>query len=130
MSAGGKTGGASFDEFAATMDPNVVLHQTPHLPWGGEYVGVEQYADWAAQMSACFEMVDVKNPVLSEVGDKAIVMCTLSTKARKTGETFEHPLVQDITVKEGKITDFTPYYWHVPDYVAAYEGRNTSQAKE
>lgn len=34
-----QAGGASFEEFAATMAPNVVLHQTPGLPWGGEYVG-------------------------------------------------------------------------------------------
>ena len=127
MEAGGKAGGASFDEFAATMHPTVVLHQTPDLPWGGEFIGVERYADWAAQMSDCFEMVDVKDPVFTETGDRVVVLCTLSTKTRKTGETFEHPMVQVITVKEGKITDFRPFYWHVPDYVAAQKGLNTSQ---
>ncbi len=130
MKAGGKAGGASFDEFAATMHPDVKLHQTPDLPWGGEYAGIEGFVDWATKMSDCFEIVDVRNPEFAEVGDRVTVLCTLSTKARKTGETFEHPMVQVITVKEGKIMDFRPFYWHVPDYIAAQKGLKTSQAKQ
>lgn len=122
MAAGGKSGGASFDEFAATLAADVVLHQSPDLPWGGEYVGVERYADWAAAMSECFEIVDVKDPEFTETGDRVVVLCTLSTKSRKTKETFEHPMVQVVTVENGKITDFRPFYWHVPDYVAAEKG--------
>ena len=122
MSAGGKAGGASFDGFAATLDPNVVLHQTPDLPWGGEYIGVKRYADWAAHMSDVFDRVDVQDVEFVETGDKVIVLCTLETRSRKTRETMRRPMVQIVTVKAGKIVDFRPFYWHVPDYVAAVEG--------
>ncbi|KAF7560756.1 hypothetical protein G7046_g3384 [Stylonectria norvegica] len=122
MTAGGKAGGASFDEFASTLSPDVVLHQTPDLPWGGEYRGVERYADWAAKMSDCFTSVDVQDAKFLENGDQVVVLCTLVTKARRNGETLRHPMVQVITVKDGKITDFRPFYWNVPDYVAAFSG--------
>ncbi len=101
----------------------VVLHQTPDLPWGGEFIGVERYADWAAQMSSVFEVVDVQDAEFVETAEKVIVLCTLVTKARLSGEVMRRPMVQVVTVKEGKIIDFRPFYWHVPDYVAAAEGR-------
>ncbi|VUC35941.1 unnamed protein product [Clonostachys rosea] len=130
MAAGGKAGGASFDDFASTMADDVVLHQTPDLPWGGEYLGVERYADWAAQMSDCFETVDVQDAKFIESDDQVVVLCTLETKARRTGEVIRHPMVQVITVKDGKITDFRPFYWHVPDYVSAQKGLKTSFSKQ
>ena len=34
MNAGGMEAGASFADMAATLDPDVVLHQSPDLPWG------------------------------------------------------------------------------------------------
>ena len=105
------------------MDDKVVLHQTPDLPWGGEFVGVERYADWAAHMSSVFEVVDVQDAEFVETADKVIVLCTLVTKAKLTGDTMRRPMVQVVTVKEGRIVDFRPFYWHVPDYRAAAEGR-------
>lgn len=128
MTAGGKAGGASFDEFASTMDPNMVLHQTSDLPWGGEYVGVERYADWAAQMSSVFESVDVQDAEFQVMGDKVIVCCNLTTTARQTKETMTRPMVQVVTVKHGKITDFRLFYWCVPDYVAAAAGRRSGSS--
>ena len=38
MNAGGARGGVDF-AMAATLDLAVVLHQTPDLPWGGEFHG-------------------------------------------------------------------------------------------
>lgn len=34
MNAGGATAGADFTAMAATLDPQVVLRQSPDLPWG------------------------------------------------------------------------------------------------
>lgn len=45
------TGTASFDEMRATLAPDVILHQSPDLPFGGEYVGHKRYEDWAI----CYE---------------------------------------------------------------------------
>ena len=55
MNAGGADAGASFADMAATLDPDVVLHQSPDLPWGGEFRGHAGYEDWARQMSRAFD---------------------------------------------------------------------------
>lgn len=130
MGAGGKAGGASFDEFAATMAHDVVLHQSPDLPWGGEYRGIEGFADWSVRMSDCFSSLDVQDATFFEKGDQVVVVNTLVTTARKTGETMRRPMVQVVTVRDGKIKEFRPFYWHVPDYVAAQNGQKSNPAAE
>lgn len=113
-------GGASFEEiFGPILAPDVALHQSPDLPWGGEYLGFERYKDWAAAMSAAFTSVDVQNAEFLETDDKVVVVCRLVTCSRMTSAVMDCPMVQVVTVKNGKITDFRPFYWNVPDYVAA-----------
>ena len=45
MNAGGADAGASFEHLADTLDPEVILHQSPDLPWGGEFHGHGGYED-------------------------------------------------------------------------------------
>ena len=110
---------SSFEELGATLADDVVLHQSPDLPWGGEYVGPGRYEEWARAMSAIFDRVDMQNPRFFEQGDTVIIAGTLVTRMRATGETMELPMAQVVTVKAGKITEFRPFYWNVPAYVEA-----------
>ena len=59
MRAKASGGEASFDGIAATLSPDVNLHQSPDLPFGGEYVGHQQYEQWAIAMSAIFDTLEV-----------------------------------------------------------------------
>ncbi len=111
--------GGSFAEFAATLSDDVVLHQSPDLLWGGEYVGPKRYEEWARAMSAVFDQVDMREPQFFEGGDTVVIVGMLATRLRATGETMELPMTQVVTVKEGRITDFRPFYWNVPAYVEA-----------
>ncbi|MGW6795717.1 nuclear transport factor 2 family protein [Streptomyces chartreusis] len=119
MSAGGAHAGASFDEMGATLDPNVVLHQSPDLPWGGDWVGYEGFKGWSIEMSRHWDIVDVQHPVFFENGDQVVVLCQLVTRSRQTGETLNQPMAQVVTVKNGRITEFRAFYWNVPQYSAA-----------
>jgi uncharacterized protein len=101
------------------MDENIVLHQTPDLLYGGEWVGREKVAECFAKMSSLYHNVDVQDPVFIENGDVVIVTCTLVTTSKTTKEVLKQPMVQVVTVKSGKITDFRPFYWNVPSYVAS-----------
>ena len=112
-------GGSSFAEFAATLADDVVLHQSPDLPWGGEFAGPKRYEEWARAMSAVFDQVDMRDPQFFEQDDTVVIVGTLATRARATGERMELPMTQVVTVREGKITDFRPFYWNVPAYIAA-----------
>ena len=101
----------------------MVLHQSPDLPWGGEYVGPKRYEEWAAAMNAAFDQVDMRDPRFFEQGDTVVIVGTLATRIRATREWMELPMTQVVTVKDGRITDFRPFYWNVPAYVAAARGR-------
>lgn len=122
MNAGGPGGGASFAAMADTLDPGVVLHQTPDLPWGGEFHGHAGYEDWARRMSDAFDRLEVRDARFFENGDTVVITCRLITRSRQTGETLDLPMAQVVRVRSGKIIEFRPFYWNVPQYRDATGG--------
>ena len=115
----GDTADAGFDAMAATLDPEVVLHQSPDLPWGGEYHGHEGYAEWARAMSAAFDQLQVREQRYFVEGDTVVIACRLITRARSTGKTLDLPMTQTVRVRGERILEFRPFYWNVPEYRAA-----------
>ena len=111
--------GASFAGVAATLDPNVVLHQSPDLPWGGEFHGHEGYEDWARQMSLAFDQLAVKDASSFADGDTVVITCRLVTRSRTTGEVLDMPMTQVVHLQGGRIVEFRPFYWNVPAYCDA-----------
>ena len=125
MAAGGAVAGASFDDMADTLDPAIKLYQSPDLPWGGEYTGHQGFRDWSIAMSSHFDVVDVQDARFFEQGDQVVIVCRLVTHAIATDETLDYPMVQVVTVRGNKITEFRPFYWNVPHYAAV--GRATAR---
>ena len=118
MNAGGGDAGASFTDMAATLDPDVVLHQSPDLPWGGEFHGHAGYEDWARQMSRAFDRLGVKDSRFFTDGDTIVITCRLVTRSRVSGETLDLPMTQIVRVSGDRIIEFRPFYWNVPAYRA------------
>ena len=116
MNAGGADAGASFADMAATLDPDVVLHQSPDLPWGGEFHGHAGYEAWARQMSRAFDRLEVEDTRFFTDGDTAVVTCRLVTRARASGQTLDLPMAQVVRVRYGRVVEFRPFYWNVPAY--------------
>ena len=119
MAAGGADANASFADMAATLDPGVVLHQSPDLPWGGEFHGHSGYEDWARQMSRAFDRLEVKDACIFTAGDAVVITCRLVTRSRASGETLDLPMAQVVRVAGDRIVEFRPFYWNVPAYSAA-----------
>ena len=116
MNAGGSDMGASFADMAATLDPNVVLHQSPDLPWGGEFHGHAGYEEWARQMSRAFDRLDVQDTRFFTDADTVAITCRLVTRSRASGETLDFPMAQVVRVSGERIVEFRPFYWNVPAY--------------
>ena len=110
MNAGGADAGASFDNMAATLDPDVVLHQSPDLPWGGEFRGHAGYADWARQMSQAFDRLDVEDTRFFTDGDTVVITCRLVTRSRASGRALDMPMAQVVRVRGDRIVEFRPSY--------------------
>ena len=116
MNAGGADAGASFVAIAATLDPDVVLYQSPDLPWGGEFRGHRGYEEWAAQMSRAFDRLEVKDSRFFTESDTVVITCRLVTRSRASGETLDLPMAQVVRVRGDRIVEFRPFYWNVPAY--------------
>ena len=116
MNAGGAPGSAGFADMAATLDPGVVLHQSPDLPWGGEFHGHAGYEDWARRMSRAFDRLEVADNRFFIDGDTIVSTCRLIIRSRTTGETLDLPMSQTVRVRDGRIVEFRPFYWNVPAY--------------
>ena len=114
-----ENGTARFDKMRETLDSHVVLHQSPDLPFGGEYVGHQQYEEWAKRMSAIFDRLEVREQMFLETENVVVVLCRFVTRSRINGTVQDFPMAQAVTVINGKITDFRPFYWNVPAYIAA-----------
>jgi uncharacterized protein len=101
--------------FTATLAPDVKLIQSPDLPYGGTYEGIEGFLDWGKQMNAIFSKADVEDPEVLEGENKVVVLSTVHFTVRRTGESFSRPLVQvaKVDTDKGVITEMRPVYWDV-----------------
>ena len=102
MKAFEESGSASFDEMQATMDSEVILHQSPDLPFGGEYVGYKGYEAWAKAMAFIFDKLEVKEREFFEHGDKVIVVCRFVTRSRVNGSVQDPSHGADCDCDEGQ----------------------------
>jgi ketosteroid isomerase-like protein len=100
---------------ANTLSPRIKLYQTPDLPYGGTYEGIEGFLAWGKKMGSYFDTVDVQPSKVLEDGDDVIVLSTLRLRVRRTGRVIENPFVQHIRVdrEAGKLLEFRPFYWDV-----------------
>ncbi len=130
MDAGGGGAGASVAGLAATLDPEVVLHQSPDLPWGGKFYGHAGYEDWARQMRQAFDQLDVKDARFFTDGDTVVITCRLVTRSRASGEALDLPMVQVVRVRGERIIKFRPFYWNVPAYRRAVSKAVRTQGDE
>ncbi len=121
MNAGGAASGADFTTMAATLSSDVVLHQSPDLPWGGDFHGHAGYEDWARQMSVAFDQLEVKERRFFVEGDMVVITCRLVTRSRTTGEKLDLPMAQVVRTIGERIVEFRPFYWNVAAYRAAVE---------
>ena len=85
MNAHSSEGPTDFSEMRKTLSEKVVLHQSPDLPFGGEYIGHQVYERWAIAMKAIFDRLEVSRQEFFEADDKVVVVCQFTTRSRLNG---------------------------------------------
>jgi uncharacterized protein len=87
---------------AALYAPDVVITQTPDLPWGGEHRG---HAGLAAFGKALRTHIDSKVTIerMFEAGEDVVVIGR-TIGATKQGTAFDVAIAHVLTVQQGKIT--------------------------
>jgi ketosteroid isomerase-like protein len=109
--AAGGPGEASFDLLAPFFAPDVELHQADALPYGGTWRGYDGLARFFLRMGEVWESFDMVEQEFLATGETAVVLTRIRSRARATGRELGFPVLQTITVKDGRITEVRPFYW-------------------
>lgn len=117
--AAGGPGKATFAPLAPFFSPDVVLHQADALPYGGIWRGHKGLERFFAAMSDTWAVFDmVEQSFLSETSP-LVVLTQVHVRARTTGRELDFPILQTITVEDGRITEVRPFYWDTAAIAAA-----------
>jgi ketosteroid isomerase-like protein len=109
--AAGGPGTASFDLLAPFFAPDVELYQADALPYGGTWRGHHGMARFFLRMGQVWESFEMVEQDFLATGETAVVLTRVRARARATGRELSFPILQTITVKDGRITEVRPFYW-------------------
>jgi len=109
--AAGGPGEASFDVLAPFFAPDVELYQAGALPYGGTWRGHEGMTRFFLAMGRTWETFDMVDQEFLATGETSVVLTQVRARARATGRELSFPILQTVTVKDGRITEVRPFYW-------------------
>ncbi|GAA4219669.1 hypothetical protein FHR32_000449 [Streptosporangium album] len=111
--AAGGFGKADYDEVAAYLDPEVILHQAPGLPFTGTgtWRGRDGMERFLATFSEVWESMEFLEQEHWGDGDTVVVRNRVRFRARATGREIDTLILQMITVRDGRMLECRPFYW-------------------
>lgn len=111
--AAGGFGKASYTHVAAYLDPEVVLHQAPGLPFtgAGTWRGHDGMERFLARFSEVWESMEFVEQEHWGDGDTVVVRNRVRFRARSTGQEIDTLIMQQITVRDGRMLECRPFYW-------------------
>lgn len=117
--AAGGPGRASFALLAPYFSPDVVLHQARALPYGGTWRGHDGMARFFLAMSEAWEVFDITRQEFLATGETAVVHSDIRARARATGRELAFPILQSVSVRDGRIAEVRPFCWDTAEIAAA-----------
>lgn len=120
--AAGGPGEASFALLAPFFAADVELHQAAALPYGGTWRGHDGLARFFRRMGEVWEAFDMVEQEFLATGETAVVLTRVRARARATGREIAFPVLQTITVKDGRIAEVRPFYWDTTAIAEACAG--------
>ncbi len=106
-----KTG--DFKMMSEIIAPGAVYSQAEGLPYGGTFVGFENWMKMFTQASSYFDLQIEKEPTYFTSGteDGVLIRFTIKCTAKKSGKIISMPIAEHFDVKGGLITGITPFYF-------------------
>ncbi len=117
--AAGGPGTAGFESLAPFFASDVVLHQAEGLPYGGTWRGHDGMERFFTAMSRTWASFEMLEQDFLATDDPIVVLTQVRARARATGRELEFPILQTITVEDGRITDVRPFYWDTAEIARA-----------
>ncbi|WP_406139613.1 nuclear transport factor 2 family protein [Streptomyces sp. NBC_01089] len=116
-----------FGLLAPFFAPDVVLHQAAGLPYGGAWRGHEGMARFFRAMSRTWESFRMAEQEIlatgGPLGEPLVVLHRIQARSRATGREIAFPILQTVTVRDGRISEVRPFYWDTAAIAAACDQR-------
>jgi ketosteroid isomerase-like protein len=108
--AAGGPGKADFSGMAAHLAPDVVMYQAESLPYGGTWRGHDGMERFMAAMSEAWTGLTFLERRYAVDGETVAVHNRGVLTSRATGRELETSVLQWITVRDGLVHEFRPFY--------------------
>lgn len=79
--------------------------------YGGTWHGHAGMARFFLAMSQAWESFEMLEQEFLATGETAVVLTSVRARARATGCELTFPILQTITVRDGRIAEVRPFYW-------------------
>lgn len=98
-----------FEEASHFLSPDVVVKETPDLPFGGDYHGHVGNAELVQRMTSVFDLAILRSTFF-DAGDTVTAKLLACFKPKAGGDPLELEIVELITVRDGLIVELDIYH--------------------
>ncbi len=96
---------------AALSNPDITVHQSEEVPWGGVYQGIEQALQFFGKVSSFLDS-SVSIERILDAGDCVAVIGRTVGTVKATQQPFDTPLVHLWQLREGRIASLAVFLDH------------------
>ncbi len=98
---------------------DAIYTQAIGLPYGGRFVGLPEWTQMFTKAQTYFGIKVVVQPVFfsTKEGDQVIAHFSAMFRAKKSNKEMTLPVAELFTLKDGKITSITPFYFDTKTFV-------------
>ncbi|MBF4508701.1 nuclear transport factor 2 family protein [Flavobacterium sp. JLP] len=114
-----------FTGIASIIEEGAIYSQAEGLPYGGTYVGFNEWTKMYTKSSEFFDLEIEKEPTYfsNAVKNEVIIYFTIKCKAKKSGKTLSMPISEHFDLKNGKITAIRPFYFDTKQFAEFLKSR-------
>jgi uncharacterized protein len=108
-----------------TLHRDVVLHQPPSLPYGGEWHGREAFGQWLDAFVQTWAEVTPTDSVFYTCGDDVVISTvTMRARARDSGVAIAMPICQVIRFVDNTPIEWRNFAWDTAQMLEALNSRS------
>lgn len=113
-------GGGNLDAFFADFSDDIVLHEPPSLPYGGEYAGRKMIEFGLAAIMGSFDNFAMQVHNFMGGGEYVAVHASITGQGKITKKTFAMPYIELWRLQNGKITEIKLFYYDTARILECY----------
>lgn len=101
----------SVDTLFASLHPEATVHEAASLPYGGVYQGTAGMQQLFGRMFETWDDMKLVKEKLFDGGDQVVAHLWLTGRSRATGKPVDMQILEQWTIREGKVVSLVPYYF-------------------